>query len=68
MDSEDVRALEFVLLKDRDAREEQLARFEQACELVAVSNLMQVETFGPSGTALPLAEKVAELLKKRGVL
>lgn len=62
------RQLHDVLTHDRQARDEQLTRFTYTVELFAVSVLLHAETFGPSGTALPLADAVERLLKRRGVL
>jgi hypothetical protein len=62
------RQLHDVLDHHRKTSEEQLTRFEAAVELHALALLLQTETFGPSGTAMPLANALDRLLRNRGVL
>lgn len=68
MNEQEIRTLHDVLTHDRTEREAQLKRFESACELQALAILLQVEGFGPAGTAVPIADALSRVLKERGVL
>lgn len=68
MDTETVRQLHDVLDHHNKVREDHLSRFEGACELQALAILLQTETFGPTGSSMPLADALGRVLRERGVL
>lgn len=51
-----------------DVLDHHVTRFDRACELMALASLLQTETLGPTGTAMPLADALARVLRERGVL
>lgn len=63
-----LRSLHDLLDHHGKTRAEHVERFERACELQALAVLCQVETLGPTGTAVPLANALERVLKSRGVL